>query len=302
MAKIPYNSLISSMTMFFINEELDKKFFLLRKEKLNELRNQFKDIDTREGLARYIHENESSLNNLLVLLGVSTELFKRVVTLFRMERGMVFATEWDVRGVRRFALTDDALMTKLCDLFLSGLDDPELVKLIPRYKLSNFVINESVMKRIQNDDFLDFLISKEFDTSYNSEVSQSITGQIDDLLKNICEKKGLILKQIGSIDSAGNGTQQIQVNYAISKRNVELPSYYIKYSFNLTTAKGQTDFKRSVQNLRAFIRTKNPDARQIVIIDGAGWVGRQSDLRGVWDYSDYCLNLKSIGELNNIIE
>lgn len=302
MAKIPYNSLISTMTMFFINEEIDKKYFLLRKEKLNELRDQFKEIDTREGLVRYIRDNESSLNNLLVLLGVSTELFKRVVTLFRIERGMIFATEWDLRGVRRFAMTDDALMNKLCDLFLKGQNDPELVALIPKYKLSNFVISEAVMRRIQNDEFLDFLISKDFDTSYNSEVSQSITGQIDNILKCICDKKGLELKQIGSIDSAGNGTQQIQVNYAIGKNNVELPLYYIKYSFNLTTAKGQTDFKRSVQDLRAYIKSKNPNARQIVIVDGAGWVGRQSDLRGVWDYSDFCLNLKQIDELNNIIE
>lgn len=301
MAKIPYNSLISTMTMFFINEEIDKKFFKLRKEKLDELRDQFKSIDTREGLESYIRDNEASLNNLLVLLGVSTELFKRVVTLFRIERGMIFSTEWDLRKVRKFAIADDAMMNKLCDLFLKGPDDPELVRLISKYKLSNFMINEAVMKRIQNDDFLDFLISKDFDTSYNSEVSQSIIGQIDDLLKCICKTKGLELKQIGSIDSAGNGTQQIQVNYAISKINVELPLYYIKYSFNLTTAKGQTDFKRSVQNLRAYIKSKNPNARQIVIVDGAGWVGRQSDLRVIWDYSDFCLNLKRIDELNNII-
>ena len=107
---------------------------------------------------------------------------------------------------------------------------------------------------------------------------------------------------MGAIDSAGNGTQQIQVNYAIFRKSIELPLYYIKYSFNLTTAKGQTDFKRSVQNLRAFIKEKNPDAKQIVIVDGAGWVGRQSDLRGVWDYCDFCLNLKKIEDINNIIE
>jgi hypothetical protein len=54
--------------------------------------------------------------------------------------------------------------------------------------------------------------------------------------------------------------------------------------------------------LRAYIKEKNPDAKQIVIVDGAGWVGRQSDLQGAWDYSDYFLNLKTIDELNNIIK
>lgn len=302
MAKISYKSFIRTMTMFFVNEEIDKKYFSLRKEKMNVLRSQLKNIDTREGLMRYICEYEDSLNNLLVLLGVSTEYFKRVITLFRIESGMVFSTEWNVRQVRKYALSNESMMEKLCDLFLDGPNNPILSQLIPYYKLSNFLINEDVMNRIQNDDFMDLLISKDFDTSYNSDVSQSITGQIDKLLKKICDEKGLELRQMGAIDSAGNGTQQIQVNYAIFRKSIELPLYYIKYSFNLTTAKGQTDFKRSVQNLRAFIKEKNPDAKQIVIVDGAGWVGRQSDLRGVWDYCDFCLNLKKIEDINNIIE
>lgn len=302
MAKIPYKSFIRTMTMFFINEEIDKKYFSLRKEKMNVLRSQLNNIDTREGLTQYICKYEDSLNNLLVLLGVSTEYFKRVISLFRIELGMVFSTEWDLHHVRKYAMSNVSMMEKLCDLFLEGPNNPVLSQLIPYYKLSNFLINANVMNRIQNDDFMDFLISKDFDASYNSDVSQSITGEIDKSLKSICDEKGLELRQIGAFDSAGNGTQQIQVNYAISKKSIELPLYYIKYSFNVTTSKAQTDFKRSVQNLRAFIKEKNPDAKQIVIVDGAGWVGRQSDLRGVWDYCDYCLNLKNIEDINNIIE
>ena len=72
MEKIPYNSFIRTMTMFFVNEEIDKKYFSLRKEKMNILRSQLKNIDTREGLMSYIRDHEDSLNNLLVLLGVST--------------------------------------------------------------------------------------------------------------------------------------------------------------------------------------------------------------------------------------
>ena len=302
MAKVAYNSFVRTMTMFFLNEDIDNKFFKLRKEKLLSLRSQLKDINTREGLIKYIRENEDSLDNLLVLLGVSTELFKRIISLFRIERGMVFKTEWDAGGVRRYILSDEAMFTKICDLFLKGPDDPVLNKLISRYRLSNFVINEAVMNRIQNDDFLDFLISKDFDTAYNSEVSQAIVKQIDDKLRSICIDIGFELRQNCIVDAAGNGTQQRQVNYSLFKKGIKLPLYYIKYSFNVTTSRGQTDFKRSIQNLRAYIKEKNPDAKQIVIVDGAGWVGRQSDLQGAWDYSDYFLNLKTIDELNNIIK
>jgi len=76
----------------------------------------------------------------------------------------------------------------------------------------------------------------------------------------------------------------------------------LKYSFNITTSRGQTDFKRSIKDLRDFIRNKNVEAKQIVVLDGAGWIGRQSDLRDAWDYCDYCLNLQHIEDLKEIIK
>lgn len=302
MTKIPYNDLVLSMTMFFLNSDIDNKYFELRKNKLATLRAQLKGIDTRTGLVRYIKGNENALENLLVLLGISTELFKRVISLFRIERGMFFSSEWDVKCVRKYILNDELMMAKVCDLFLKGPDDPMIGNLISKYRLSNFVINEKVIKRIQNDDFMDFLISKDFDTAYNADVSQSIINIIDDKLNSICKQRHYILKQNCNVDAEGNGTQQIQVNYAIHKDALELPIYYIKYSFNVTTSRGQTDFKRSVQNLRAYIKRTNPNAKQIAIIDGAGWVARQSDFHDVWDYCDSCLNLKHINEVIDIIK
>jgi hypothetical protein len=39
----------------------------------------------------------------------------------------------------------------------------------------------------------------------------------------------------------------------------------------------------------------------INVIEGAGWVGRQSDLRQIYDYSDYTLNVANIGLIDQII-
>ena len=76
---------------------------------------------------------------------------------------------------------------------------------------------------------------------------------------------------------------------------------YVKYSFNITTSRGQSDFKRSVKDLRDYIRSTYQNTKQIVIVDGAGWIGRQSDLKDIWDSTDYCLNLNSLNHLNDII-
>ncbi len=302
MEKASYNDFVRSMTMFFINESIDEKYFEQRRIKLELLKSQLSCIGTREGLIRYITNYDDSLENLLVLLGVSTELFKRVVSLFRIERGMIFQTEWSIDATRRYMLSDELMMKRICDLFLKGVEDSSLSSKISRYRLSSFTINDKVLRRIKNMDFLDFLISKDFDTAYNSEVSQINIKMIDAKLKEICKGNHLELRTNCSVNSVGNSTQNNQVNYVIYKQFHPQPSYYIKYSFNVTTSRGQTDFKRSVQNLRTYIKNYNPGAKQIVIIDGAGWVGRQSDLHDTWDYCDYCFNLNTIDNLHYVIE
>ena len=41
------------------------------------------------------------------------------------------------------------------------------------------------MNRLKNDDFLAFLINKEFDTQYNSDLSNANIAKIDDTLNEI---------------------------------------------------------------------------------------------------------------------
>ena len=228
MKKIPYNSFLQSMTLFFVNDNIDEKYANLRKEKINQLKAEMSLINSRAGLQNYIRTYEDSL--------------------------------------------------------------------------SNFIIDDNVMNRLKNDDFLAFLINKEFDTQYNSDLSNANIAKIDDTLNEICKILNLKLVRAPKVDPIGNGTRDIQVNYAIECPGKNLPIFYLKYSFNITTSRGQTDFKRSIKDLRDFIRNKNVEAKQIVVLDGAGWIGRQSDLRDAWDYCDYCLNLQHIEDLKEIIK
>lgn len=71
MSKIPYKEFIKSITMFFINDDVDRKYLEKRAEKLSALRQQMQNINTLEGLKAYIRNNEDSLSNLLVILGIS---------------------------------------------------------------------------------------------------------------------------------------------------------------------------------------------------------------------------------------
>lgn len=302
MKKIPYNSFLQSMTLFFVNDNIDKKYVNLRKEKINQLKAEMSLINSHIGLQNYIKTYEDSLSNLLVILGVSNEMFKRVISMFRIQLGMIFQTEWNAKQTRKYMLANDAMMERVCNLFLKGGCDSYLKAQLPGFKLANFVIDDNVMNRLKNDDFLAFLINKEFDTQYNSDLSNANITKIDDTLNEICKTWGLKLVRAPKVDPIGNGTRDIQVNYAVESPGKKLPIFYLKYSFNITTSRGQTDFKRSIKDLRDFIRNKNTEAKQIVVLDGAGWIGRQSDLRDAWDYCDYCLNLQHIDDLKEIIK
>jgi len=302
MKKIPYNSFLQSMTLFFVNDNIDEKYANLRKEKINQLKAEMSLINSRAGLQNYIRTYEDSLSNLLVILGVSNEMFKRVISMFRIQLGMIFQTEWDAKQTRKYMLTNDTMMERVCNLFLKGSCDSSLKAQLPGFKLANFIIDDNVMNRLKNDDFLAFLINKEFDTQYNSDLSNANIAKIDDTLNEICKILNLKLVRAPKVDPIGNGTRDIQVNYAIECPGKNLPIFYLQYSFNITTSRGQTDFKRSIKDLRDFIRNKNVEAKQIVVLDGAGWIGRQSDLRDAWDYCDYCLNLQHIEDLKEIIK
>lgn len=46
MSKIPYKEFIKSITMFFINDDVDRKYLEKRAEKLSALRQQMQNINT----------------------------------------------------------------------------------------------------------------------------------------------------------------------------------------------------------------------------------------------------------------
>ena len=300
MAKIQYNKLLKSMSMFFLDEDVDKRF-IRERNNFSNLAAEMREINHSKGLEAYIRKNENSIENLLIILGISGEYFKRITSLFRLQRGMKFRTEWSLSTFRKFILTDNDMMGKTLSLFLDADSNQKLSTYIPKYRLSMFRITPSVMGRLSNSDVLRLLFAKDLDTPFNNAMTSTKTKALEDILHNICHSLGYKFEKTFNVDVNGNNTRTIPVNYAIIRKGEDLPAFYINLSLNLTTSNGQTIFKNKVKNLRDYIINHNHNAKQITIIDGAGWVGRQNDLQDIWDYSNLILNLANLDELNNII-
>lgn len=302
MKKIPYENFTSTLTSFFVYPNIDEKAIAMQKNQVEILQAQMADIGSYTGPISYIRKYNDSLDNLLALLGVSQEFFKRIISLFRIERGYTFSTEWSLSATRKKLLDDDAMMKRVCDLFLSGQNDASLASKIPPFKLAGFLITKEVVDRLNNSDFMNLLVRGSIETQFNADISAENVSQIEKILLPIAEHYDYIISRSVNVDPIGNGTRDILTNYILTENEKELPSIYIKYSFNLTTSNAQTSFKKSVKDLRSYIRTQNPDAKLITIVDGAGWIARQSDLHDIWDYSDFCINLNSINQLELIIK
>lgn len=302
MKKLSYQELIKSISMFFLDSEIDTKYINKLNESTDDLSERMMYINTRDGLEQFIRNNRDALSSLLMLLGISLEYFKRVVSLFRLQLGLSFQTEWSENATRNYALGNRAFMDKLLDLFILADDSEELSKYIPKFKLASFKITPAIMGRLSYPDFLAFLCAKDVETSFNNEMAFAKKAQVEDILTDICKEKGYTLLRQQNVDPNGDNTRSIPVNYTISEPGKTLPSYYINYSFYLTTSKGQTTMKNVVKDLRDFICKQNPDAIQIFIVDGAGWIGRQGDLQDIHDYSNFTLTLKHLEQIKDIIE
>jgi hypothetical protein len=301
MRKLSSQEIVRSISMFFLNSDIDEKYTKKLKDTTEELSERMKHINTRNGLEQFIRNNSDAFELLLMLLGISLEYFKRVISLFRLQLGLSFKTEWSDSATRTYALSNPVFMNKLLDLFILADESDELSQYIPKFKLSSFKITPAIMERLKSPDFLKFLCAKDVETSFNNDMAFSKKKLLEDVLTQICLEKGFTLKKQQNVDPNGNNTRSIPVNYTVSKPGKSLPSFYINYSFYLTTSKGQTTIKNTVKDIRDFIIRQNPEAIQLFIVDGAGWIGRQSDLYDICDYSNFILTLKHLEQIKNII-
>ena len=90
----------------------------------------------------------------------------------------------------------------------------------------------------------------------------------------------------------------------IIRTNVRYVKRRGKFSFldNSCTLLRRAGARRTVILSAVNAGRRANDHQHGAVLDGAGWVGRQSDLRDAWDYCDYCLNLQHIDDLKEIIK
>lgn len=239
------------------------------------------------------------MDNLISLMNVSSEKFKRVITTLRLEKGHSITGEWDLAKIRSMMIERPVFMDEVCELLSNGANNPKYQKLIPPFYLENFVIDSSTMARLSNPDDLRRLIKKGVEGRYNNQIGSSYYRAVETAINKLCFAEGLTYVTNKHIPLIGR-----TAHFAIpNERN---PLVIIDVSYNITTSSTQTRFKDAAEKAAAQIREHNLTARRPValvnVLDGAGWVGRQSDYRAIHLCSTYALHLDTINQLQAIFK
>lgn len=293
MKKLLYRDAQKTTTMFLCDSNIEAYYENHLTSHIKELKEKLSGIGTQSGLANFIRSEPDAIDNIITLLGISGEKFKRVVSWIRLSKGYTFESEWSTKKLRKELISNANLMAEYCELFSSGYVSPKFLAIIPKFILHDFRIDQNTIERLKNDDYIRNLIKDKITPSYNLKYHELYNKVLDKKIREIVDKYGL---EFSRKNLTGFSKQQLST---ISFNEMHI---IVNSSFYLTTSSKQTDYYKEI--IQPIVRDSqaNSNTRIINILDGAGWIARNSDFKKVFNDCDYFLNLKTIDDLNFIIK
>lgn len=292
--RITYEELVKTITMFLIDRNWEDAARNEVVKYVDTMQNNLTGINTKEGLMACIANDKSSLTSILMLMEIPEEKFKRIISMLRREHRYVFSSEWSLEKTRSVLLENKTLMDDVCELLLNGADSERFKRKIPDFYRDGFKIDKDTIAKLQNREELTKLAKRQMDAKYTAGVSLAFVRKIEEAIKLTCDLEGLTYVKNKSVDG-------LERNYSFIIPDNKQPKILINCSYNITTSSTQSRFSESVLRTREKIRKDGKKILTINILEGAGWIGRQSDLKVIYENSDYTLNLANIGLLDQII-
>ena len=295
--RVSYDEFTKTISMFWRDnnwEESIKKEVDAYADSLSE---KLKGIDSKKGLLEYIRNDKQSLTNILALLEIPEEKFKRIISLLRREQKYVFTSEWSLEKTRSMII-DDSVGTfrdEVCDLLLNGSESEKFKRKIPDFYRESFKIDSTTMEKLNDKEELRKLAKKQLENKYVSGVTASVLKKVEEYVKLTCDLEGLTYEKNKPVEGFDR-------EFTFIIPNSKTPQILITCSYNITTSSTQSRFRDSVIRARDIIKKEALGITTVNIIEGAGWIGRQSDLKTIYENSDYVLNISNIGRLDAIIK
>ena len=296
--KLSFDELFNSTTMFYLNNSCEEIIENTINEQTEDILVGLKTISSKDTLKQYIMKHKDSLDRLTSVAEISEERFKRMVSMIRKDRGFVFNTEWGLNKIRSAMMESPAMMESVLNLLWDGKNDPKMKACIPSFYLENMAMNSNLLAKIQDKRCVRQLVKRSLEGTYSNMIGDAILTDIENELKRICAKHGLSYQKnirIPKLDRAVSFVLESSTN----------PKLIMDVSYSVTTSSSQGSKKEAARKTEAIIKTEQAAGNNIIYVnflDGAGWIGRQADMKEIYRCSDYVLNFQNLGLLEDIID
>lgn len=295
--KIEFEKLFNSTTMFYVNDKYEEEMEKEVQAKVDELAGELQFIHSKEDLKQYIIDHKDALDNLTSLMEISTERFKRMVSMIRKDRGFVFSTEWGLGKIRTAMMDSPAIMESVLDLLYDGRNDERMKAKIPFFYLDNMGITEATLAKLQNKDSIRLFVKRGLEGKYSNNIGDLILEDIERKINQVCVKHGLDYEKnvrVPILDRA--------VSFVLESPTD--PKIIIDVSYSVTTSSAQGDKKNAARKTEDTLKKEREKGNQIIYVnflDGAGWIGHQADMREIHRCSDYVINFNNLNLIEDII-
>lgn len=309
MDKLPFNEWKDSMS-FMIDDDFDANFLGNIDELTYFINSSCINFSSYENLKKFLIYDkdpfppEIKLKSFISLIGFSEERLKRVGSLIRSSfLKEKFASEWTVNQISGKIRTDKIFRNLLLNFFLEGRNS-EIGEKMPQYYMRNFKIQDPEFIEVLKDYYYVSRILN--DNEIQGKYSNRVGAHVEELIQE-------------NLDQYKNGknpelTYQPQKEFPLLNKNIDFlipnvdsPIILIESSYNITTGSGQS--KRADQLVEMYTtlikHNANQKDKKIMMInycDGLGWVGRQRDLRRIYDASDFVFNQANLEILENVLD
>ena len=296
--KLSYEELFNSATMFYINHECEDTIKAMIEEQASEILSGLNTITSKETLKQYIVNNKEALAHLTSVAEISEERFKRMVSMIRKDRGFVFATEWGLSKIRTAMMESPAMMESVLDLIWDGKHNPKMQACIPAFYLDNMTMDSLTLAKLKDEESVRQLVKRGLEGTYSNMIGDAILADIGKELKRVCAKHGIEFQsnvRIPLLDRT--------VSFVLE--SPQNPKIILDVSYAVTTSSSQGSKKEAARKTLDVVKAERVRGRNIIYVnflDGAGWIGRQADLREIHRCSDYVLNFNNMCLLEDIID
>ena len=142
------------------------------------------------------------------------------------------------------------------------------------------------------------MVKRGLEGRYSNGIGDAVLTDIEREIKRVCAKHGLEYQKnvrVPILDRA--------VSFVLESPTQ--PKLIIDVSYSVTTSSSQGSKKEAARKTVEVLSREKAAGRNIIFVnflDGAGWIGRQADMREIHRCSDYVLNFQNLGMLEDIVD